>query len=476
MNRRMLFWLGLMLVVAIAGSWLCKATAQAMIPQATGASYAGFLMGLGLPLPIVQVAPGWYSIIALWGTFAALGYCGWQFARCISLERSNVRWVYASYAVLGLVLTFFSVTHSLDSYYYTLFARLFGVHHVNPYIIPSAIQLSDPVLNQNLVPLHNPPFPDPYGPGFTLLAGLVGNLERSASLGVALWSWRVIGVAATIVIAWGLAYSLRRRTDVDLARGVAIFLFHPLTLYESAVGGHNDLLMMAPAVWALVLADSLPLVAGLLLGAAIAMKYFAVVLLPFLIVRIVRKDKLSAAIFVLLALGVPLLCFRPFAFGAAGAGTLQTVAYNSSMSLDWLLSLPLWAMHAPAVYLKALQLLLVAAFAAVTLVAVVHYARTLLKRYIYRSITALLYALPALHPWYAMWLVPVTAERGRWATFAWWFGALSLLTYGHEAVLPTPRNHDVFVLLMLVLLIAPIIIARRVTPDEEPHAQTGGAH
>lgn len=471
MTRASLFWVAVMLLCALAGSWLCKTTALAMAAHTTPLDHPGFMLGLALPVPIVQIAPGWNSILALWACFTLLGYCGWRFARAVGAAGVHVGWVYLAYCVLGCTLTFFSVTHSLDVYYYTLFARLFGVYHVNPYVIPAPIQLADPIVNLNLVPLHNPPFPDPYGPGFTLFAGLVGYLERGAALGFALLTWRLIGVGATLVSALGIVYALRRSPQPPDAgassRGAATFLFHPLTLYESAVGAHNDLLMIAPAIWAWALADSLPLVAGLLLGVAIAVKYFAVLLLPFTAIRVWRRDKVSALLFTVLALGVPLLCFQPFAFGSAGAGTLQTVAYNISMSLEWLLSLPLWAAHAPAMYLKLLQLVIVGAFAVVALIAIVRYAVSPSKSALYRSITALLLAMPALHPWYAMWIVPIGAQSGRWAVYAWWFAALSLLLYAHEAVLPTPTNHTIFILLALVVFITPVVIVRRASAHEK---------
>jgi hypothetical protein len=106
------------------------------------------------------------------------------------------------------------------------------------------------------------------------------------------------------------------------------------------------------------------------------------------------------------------------------------------------------------------QFAIVVAFAVVTLTAIVRYARTLSNGELFRSLTALLWSLPAMHPWYASWLVPVCAARGAWATYAWWFSALSLLIYTHEAVLPTPLNHAIFVVLTLVILIVPIALAR----------------
>jgi hypothetical protein len=95
---------------------------------------------------------------------------------------------------------------------------------------------------------------------------------------------------------------------------------------------------------------------------------------------------------------------------------------------------------------------------------VVRYARTARNAEIFRSIAALLWSLPAMHPWYAAWLVPAAAARSRWGAYAWWFGALSLLVYAHEAVLPTPANHTIFICITLVLLALPIAIARSATP------------
>jgi hypothetical protein len=86
--------------------------------------------------------------------------------------------------------------------------------------------------------------------------------------------------------------------------------------------------------------------------------------------------------------------------------------------------------------------------------------RTLCNAEVFRSITALLWSLPALHPWYAAWLVPVSAARGGWAVYAWWFSALSLLVYTHEAVLPTPLNHTIFIVITVAVLIVPIVLAR----------------
>ncbi len=460
-------WVAAMGAVAVLGSAIVRWIAFSMLPQATPDRYHGFIVGLSLPIPVVQVAPHWYAIIAMWCVFAALAICGWQAARAVAgWQRETVVPVYAGYMIVAIALTFFSITLSIDGYYYVFFGRLFGIYGINPYVLVSPVTSNDGIFAQEFPLLHNPPFPDPYGPGFTLFAGMVGKLESSFSLWAQLWTWRCISVAACVLILAAVARIVNKIAPHERGRRVALVAFHPLTLYESAAGGHNDFLMVAAAAWSYALVDELPLIAGLLLGAAIAVKYFAAILLPFIALRAARKSVVGAAIVVVLAVLVPMLCFHPFAFGSAGQATMAKVGSSLSMSLNWLLALPLFALKASDLTVRSVQFAILAAFALVTLTAIVRYARTLRNAELFRSITALLWSLPAMHPWYASWLVPVCASRGAWAAYAWWFSALSLFVYTHEAVLPTPLNHAIFVVLALALLIVPIALARVGTHGE----------
>ena len=460
-------WIAALVVIGLLGSRLVHWIAFSMLPQATPDRYHGFIVGLSLAIPVVQVAPHWYAIIALWCVFAALGVCGWQTAKAASAwQRQSIGHVYVGYLIVALALTFFSISLSIDGYYYVFFGRLFGVYGINPYMLVSPITITDNIFAQEFPLLHNPPFPDPYGPGFSLLAGFVGRLESGASLWVQLWTWRCLSVTSCMLILMAVGRIVSRVAPQERVRRVAIVAFHPLTLYESAAGGHNDFLMVAAAAWSYALVDELPLIAGLLLGVAIAVKYFAAILLPFIALRAGRKSLLAAAIIVVVAILVPLLCFHPFVFGSVGQATMAKVGSSLSMSLNWLLALPLFAMKASDAAVRSVQLAILAAFALVTLAAIVRYARSYCNAEMFRSITALLWSLPAMHPWYAAWLVPVCATRGAWAVYAWWFSALSLLVYTHEAVLPTPLNHSIFVVLTIVLLVVPILLARARTDSK----------
>ncbi|MBV8163571.1 MAG: DUF2029 domain-containing protein [Candidatus Eremiobacteraeota bacterium] len=471
--RRFWFWVAAMAVLVVLGSFCVRAIAFAMVPDAPIERYGGFHVGLSLPIPVVQVAPHWHAIIALWCMLAALAVCGWQAARSVATQHQPSLWpIMLGYALVAGVFTFFSVTLSIDSYYYTAFARLFGVYGIDPYVLVSPIRVADPILTKEYTLLHNPPFPDPYGPGFTLLAGLVGRLEINATLWQQLWTWRLISVASCLGILAALARLLARAPARERVQRLALVAFHPLVLYESGAGGHNDFLMVAAALWSYAIVDELPLIAGLLLGAAISIKYFAAILLPFIAIRAARKNLVAPALIVGLAVVVPVLCFHPFTFGHTGQTTLAKVGANLSMSLTWLVSLPLLMFKASAAgaaqpwldtALRCIQFAVGAAFLAITLVAAIAYARRAKSALILRCVTALLWSLPALHPWYGIWLAPGAAVRSAWAPYAWWFCALMLLIYAHEAVLPTPVNHTIFIAIAVVVLAVPIIIARRAT-------------
>jgi len=470
-----------MAALAILGSWAVRAIAFAMLPGAPPQLYGGFHVGLSLPIPVVQVAPHWYAIFALWGTFAAIGVCGWRAA----LAAERLRSVFAGYAIVALLLTLFSVTVSIDTYFYTVFARLFGVYGIDPYVLVSPIRVSDPILATDFNLLNNPPFPDPYGPGFTLLAGLIGRLEAGATLWQQLWTWRLVSVGSCLLILAAVVRLLRRVPESGRVQRLAAVAFNPLVLYESGVGGHNDFLMVAAAIWSYALVDELPLVAGLLAGAAISIKYFAAVIVPFVALRAARTSRVAGVLVVILATLVPVLCFHPFAFGSTGQATLAKVGASLAMSPTWLLALPLFALKAgasagahPAIdtAIRGVQLAMAAGFALVTAGAIISYARAPRSAPVVRSITALLWSLPAMHPWYAVWIAPAAAVRSAWSAYAWWFAALSLLVYAHEAVLPTAANHTTFIIIAVVWLAVPIAIARRAPMRRElpPQQQRAG--
>ncbi|HXW77156.1 MAG TPA: glycosyltransferase 87 family protein [Candidatus Eremiobacteraceae bacterium] len=468
---------GVMIAAAAAGSAIVGAIAHA-IPNATEAGPHGAYLAVirQAPIPVVQEAVGWGVLLSVWILFGALAFVGLWLARTVESNARGHLILIGVFAIAGIVLTFFPIAQSIDIYYYAVYGRLYGVYGLNPYDIVAPLRIPDPILTANLMPLSNPPFADSYGPGFTLLAGLAGRLETAAPLWWQLWTWRAAALAATVAMLAAISRLLRRAEPANRVRRLAAVAFHPLVLYEAAVGGHNDLVMVAPAVWAFAIVDGTPLLAGLLLGVAIAVKYMAAIALPFLALRAWKRGAAGAALACLIAIAIPVICARPFALGEQAAGTLATVGSQLSMSLLWLLTLPFFASGTQAVpviagaaplpllgvltWPRAIQLALVAGMASVVVWSVIRYAGSAVRSYLYRPVTALAWAIPAMHPWYLTWLAPALAEEDRWSTYAAWYLGLGFLVYAHEGVVQTPWAQTVFAAITLAMLGVPVVAAR----------------
>jgi glycosyl transferase family 87 len=464
--------------LAIAGSAVTAAVAstQTFNDVSTQTPYS---IAYHFPIHVVQAAsPGWNVLLAMGAMLAAISYAGTRLVAALAeLPRGRTAGLLGAFAFTGLALSFFAIVQSSDIYYYVLYGRLYGLYDINPYALGTKLAVAnDPLISQLLPFSNNPPFSDPYGPLWTLVAGLQTRILGGASLFWSAWSFRAVALAATLAAVGGLLYALRRSAPAERVRAVGRFAFHPLVLYEAAVGGHNDALMVAPAVWAFAIVDELPLVAGLLLGTAIAMKYVAVIALPFLALRARRGGIVAAVLTAVLALVVPILCAHPFQVGSAGSQALASNGSRFAMSLEWLVNMPifaaglgntpafLWLPSLPVIgtlsWARIVQLAAAAVAAGVVLVGSVRALRNPDFKYLWRSVSALLVALPSMHPWYGLWLVPATVCAGRWSTFAWWFGVFVLGCYTVDGVSSSAMPAWLPIIATITYLAAPALIAR----------------
>jgi hypothetical protein len=443
-----------------------------------------------LPIHVVQAAyPGWNVVLIVWTMLALLALLGVLFARAVATEGAHAsRLVIGGFILVGGVLTLCPIVQSADPYYYVMYGRIYGLLGVNPYFLPKAVDIgSDPTLHAIMRFAGNPPFATPYGPLWTLLSGGIAVLERGAGLWLQAYSYRVLALACGVALIAALLYAARKRGDAGGAQGAALVAFHPLVLYETAVGAHNDIVMVAPAAWAFALVDSMPLIAGLLLGAAIGIKIVAVVALPFLAVRAARQSPLTAVLVVIVCAAVAGLCLKPFYIGANGAHSLGGEASYLAMSLTWLLNLPIFSAgfgHGPAFpslpalplvgelsWPRIVQLAVLASFAAIGICSLVRDIRMPNLANLWRTITALLWALPLVHPWYAEWLIAGIAQGGRWRAYIWWFGALIMGLYAVDGISGQALPGWVLVVLTVTYLAVPTLIALR-SPRDEPATPT----
>jgi hypothetical protein len=496
-RARIALWTLALVVIAFGGSWCCAALVRLAYPSPESSGPFSFTAGMRLPVVVVNAALGALPVtVAALIVFALLGFAGWRLA-CAMRDATVVpiSAILIAQAIAGIALTFFAITFSSDPYAYVIFARAHGVFRLNPYIFFGPIGvIGDNVLHQCIAFYGDPPPSDDYGPLWTLIAGVIGRLEATTSLWLQFWTQRVAAVAGAVACTAGVWRLLANTAPAVRRFGASLFAFHPLVLWESAVGGHNDFLMLACAVWAFATVDAYPVLAGVLLGAAIGIKFVPIVVLPVLIARVIRTSGLSSALLCgAVALAVPVATFVPFWSGGATLLPLLDINARLGISPTWLLSIPFFAtgltnlpvaagLHGTflavltwgSLFRYVLDLALLIVIASVTIAV----ARGASLRSVWRIVTAFIWTLPSVNSWYVAWLVPAVAFGDAWATYAWWFGALVGLHFMVDSGTASnlPGGIVWVIVITTIFLSVPVLIAlraRRRLGDRREQAHAG---
>ncbi len=477
MKRALTFATGLVLV-AVLGGILAGFASSRTVYFYDAIAHANYLAAYRLPVHVVQqAAPGWNVVFAVWVTLAALAAIGVAFSlSLLSLGSRAFAALLVVQALTALALLFFPIVQSGDVYAYVIYGRLYGHYGANPYQISHPLSSADPIIGPILPFLSATPFGDPYGPLWTIAAGLIGKLDARVGLYAIVLCYRALGAVSLVAATAAVAYSYRSFGRAIASSRAALFGLHPLALYESVVGAHNDMLMLAPALWAFAIADTLPLAAGLLAGAAIAIKVPAIIGLPFLLRRIARKNGWIWVAALGLACAVPWLCGRAFPSAVGTSGNAALLGSAFSMSIDWLANIPIfaaglgtgpafaWLQRLPIVgtasWPRLVQLAVLGAILIIAVAGIVRYVRRPRPGEIWRTATAFLWSLSSMHPWYGQWLLPAVAVGGRWASYAWWYGALVVGIYALDGVAMPASAPWVPVGACLLFLCIPIAVAR----------------
>ncbi|HEY7994979.1 MAG TPA: glycosyltransferase 87 family protein [Candidatus Eremiobacteraceae bacterium] len=475
-----LFWLSVMAVIVLLGEGALGYLASQAVSLAEPRYAIDYAFGLQLPVRVVNDVPsGWDLLAVFWVFVAAMAITGWLLARAASADANvSSAKLLAGMAAIGLLLTFFPITFAGDPYAYVAFGRMYALYGINPYHVTGPIDVrSDLILAQCLRFYGNPPVGDNYGPLWTLLAGAVAWITQGLPLVGQVWSERVVALGAVIVAAAGVHKLVASRFTNSSKRAFALFAFHPTVVYEAAAGAHNDTIMLAFAVWAFAMVDAFPLYAGALLGAACAVKYVAVVAIPFLFLRTWKTSGAASAILGLFtAAAVAVISFAPFWIGPSTLGSLFAETASTRTSPTFLADVLLGAFQfdrtgiAGMTVSSFVSIAVAVALAIIVVWSIVRYARGLDGRDVWRSIAAFIYALPSIYPWYTLWLAPAIAKAGRWGAFAYWLSLLSFLHYAQDA----PRQpsgisyvhaFEGIVVLTILALGLPVVLARRLALD-----------
>jgi hypothetical protein len=337
-------------------------------------------------------------------------------------------------------------------------ARELAVYGQNPFLVPPS----------NLRFAHDPfrafvgswaDTTSPYGPVWETLAALTAKLA-----GDDLWR-NLIAFKALVIAAYaaaaGLIYAALRRVRPGwAARGLLLFAWNPLVLWETAGNGHNDMVMVAFMLLALYLlarGGRMALLAPAALALAALCKFVPALLLPALLAAIwqLRTHNLSITPFreegddspsasgmgvgelgqslaavLASAAGFALvivLCYAPFWGGMQTVGALaRTDLFTASIPnalKDWL-SVSLDLGDAQAARLVRAAVMVVVGTSAIMVAAwLLIWPRRTQERMVlaaYRACYAVLFVYLVagtlwFQPWYQSWLVALTPLAARHA-------------------------------------------------------------
>jgi uncharacterized membrane protein len=309
-----------------------------------------------------------------------------------------------------------------DIFNYIGYARLGALHGLNPYTHVIANEQFDPV--SLFVTWHH--WPSPYGELFTLLSYPVGGLSLSS----AYWVMKV----AMVLLSGGFAvlvWLCARQLGHDPRFAVLFVAANPIVLIYEVGGFHNDPVMLVPALAAisLLLARRYRW-AGAVLALAIAAKFTAILLLPFLLIAAARARRSRQVLLGVLLGGIPVAVASLAAFGLALPNAADQSTIVTPLSVVNLVGV-VFGLGGTTPTLQVVSKVVLILVTGVLVVLAVRRGRPdWLSGAGWATLTLLL-CMSWLMPWYVVWALPLaalsTSPRLRRATLV--FTAFAAITF-----------------------------------------------
>jgi alpha-1,6-mannosyltransferase len=222
------------------------------------------------------------------------------------------------------------------------------------------------------------------------------------SLPLAYWAVKLATVALSLAFV-GLVWQIARQLGRDPRFPVAFVALNPVFLIYAVEGFHNDFFMLAPMLGAisLVLARRDRISGGVLM-LAVAVKFTAILLLPFLLVAAVTRHRRKQVLIGAAVTAVPLVALDLALFGFSLPNLSQQSTLLTDFSIPNVFGLLLGVGGTPV-------LLKIAAVGVVLVVAHQFYRNRDWINGAGWSTLALIASLSWLMPWYVVWLLPLAA-------------------------------------------------------------------
>jgi hypothetical protein len=314
--------------------------------------------------------------------------------RTVSMKAIAI-WIVA----VHLILLMSPPLQLTDLFNYLGYARLGAVHHLNPYVHGIGAELHDPVFRFST--WHN--LHSPYGYLFTAITYPVALLP----IPVAYWVLKALAVGLSLGFI-ALVYKCARLLGKDPRFAVLFVAANPVYLMYAVAGFHNDFFMLVPstAAIALLLARR-DRSAGAMLMIAVAVKFTAVLLLPFLLIAARPPQRRLRLLSGVALATIPLAALAVALFGF----TVPNLQDQSTLLTDF---------SVPNIFGDLIGIgggtPLLLRFGNLALVAtVVYFLRRKNRDWLAGagwSTLALVASLAWLVPWYVIWVLPLAALGG----------------------------------------------------------------
>lgn len=226
--------------------------------------YVGFYLRPVSAMLYVCIVAGWYGLYALALHLAREGALSSSFAWSIVI------------AVTTLLL-FSYPAFSYDVFNYLFTAKTVLVYRKNPYeVIPLQFASIDPLVSV----MRWTHLPSAYTPLWILLT-LPAYLLGFGKFLLVMWNLKLLVGFFYLVAVAGVRKVLERIEPKRAAMGTVLFALNPLVVIESLVSAHNDIVMVAIAVWAIVALLEKKLIASwIAVSFSVAVKLMTVALAP----------------------------------------------------------------------------------------------------------------------------------------------------------------------------------------------------
>jgi hypothetical protein len=313
-----------------------------------------------------------------------------------SIRSLSMRALVLCILALHLILFLNPPFQLTDVFNYLGYARLGAVHHLNPYTHGINWESHDPVFRFSS--WHN--LKSPYGPLFTAISYPVALLP----IPVAYWIVKLLAVGLSLVFI-ALVWKCARLLGRDPRFAVAFVALNPVYVMYAVGGFHNDFFMLVPstAAIALLLARR-DRAAGAALMVAVAVKFTAVLLLPFLLIAARPPHRRPRVLIGAVLAAIPLAVMSVALFGL----TIPNLQDQSTLLTDF--SVPNVVGDLLGIGGGTPALLRVANVAlAATVILLLRRRRSDWIADAGWSTLALVISLAWLVPWYVIWVLPLAA-------------------------------------------------------------------